>query len=151
MIRVSKKRRRKAQRGFTLLEVLVAAVIMGVAVAGLMSGLSASTRNAARLSQFDRASLFAQQKMDELLVASEIHRGQPLQGLFDPAVTGGQQIGWNAVILPFETAPGAGPGMWVLDRVQLEIWWMDGQTRRSFSLEGFRRGILQNGDPTHVP
>jgi len=145
------RQRRKIQRGFTLLEVLVAAVIMGIAVAGLMSGLAASTRNAARLSQFDRASLFARQKMDELLVASEIHRGQPLQGIFDPALTGGQQIGWNAVILPFETTPNAGPGLQVVDRVQLEIWWMDGQARRTFSLEGFRRGVLQNGDPTHVP
>lgn len=147
------KRREKQQRGFTLLEVLVAAVIMGIAVAGLMSGLSTSAHNAARLSQYDRATLLAQQKMDELLVSApaEVPRAHPIQGVFDPALTGGSQVGWDAVILPFETAPGAGPGQWVLDRVQLEIWWMDGQTRHAFSLEGFRRGILQIGDPTHVP
>ena len=47
---------------------------------------------------------------------------------------------------PFEFAPGAGPGMWVLDRIQLEIWWMDGQIRHAFTLESYRRGILQPGD-----
>ena len=141
----------RVQRGFTLLEVLVAAVIMGIAVAGLLSGLSASTRNAARLSQYDRATLLARQKMDELLVASELRRGQPMQGSFDPALTGGSPIGWDAVIQPFETAPGAGPGQWVVDRVQLQIWWMDGETKRAFSLEGFRRGVLQVGDPVNVP
>lgn len=145
------KRTRARQCGFTLLEVLVAAVIMGIAVAGLLSGLSASTRNAARLSQYDRATLLARQKMDELLVASELRRGQPMQGSFNPALTGGSPIGWDAVIQPFETAPGAGPGQWVVDRVQLQIWWMDGETKRAFSLEGFRRGVLQVGDPVNVP
>lgn len=140
-----------SQRGFTLLEVLVASLIMGIAVAGLLQGLSASTRNAARLSAYDRATLLAREKMDELLVASEIHRGQPLEGVFDPALTGGASSGWRAVVQPFETAPGAGPGQWVVDRIQLEIWWMDGQTRRAFSLEAFRRGVLQNGDPAHAP
>ena len=39
----------KGKRGFTLLEMIVATTIMGIAVAGLMSGISSSTRNAARL------------------------------------------------------------------------------------------------------
>lgn len=142
---------KSSQRGFTLLEVLVAAMIMGIAVAGLLNGLATSTRNAARLSQYDRATLLARQKMDELLVATELPRGQTVAGVFDPAVTGGQTISWNAVVQPFETAPGAGPGSWVLDRIQLQLSWMDGETKRGFALEGFRRGILQKGDPTHVP
>jgi general secretion pathway protein I len=152
-MRVSRSRAK--QRGFTLLEVLVAAVIMGIAVAGLMGGLSTSTRNAARLSQYDRATLLARQKMDELLVTSELPRGQKLQGSFDPALAGGQPIaqaiGWTAIVLPFETLPGAGPGQWVVDRIQLQIAWMDGETRHEFSLEGFRRGVLQPGDPISVP
>jgi general secretion pathway protein I len=139
------------QKGFTLLEVLVAALIMGIAVAGLLQGLSTSTRNAARLSQYDRATLLARQKMDELLVSSEIRRGQPLEGVFEPALTGGSSVGWRAVVQPFEIAPGTGTGQWVVDRIQLEIWWMDGATRHAFSLEAFRRGVLQAGDPTSVP
>jgi general secretion pathway protein I len=129
-----------SQGGFTLLEVLVATLIMGIAVAGVMSGLSASVRNASRLTQYDRATLLARQKMNELLVDTTIRRGVPVQGAVNPT------LGWSAVIQPFEASPGTGPGLWILDRVQLQVWWMDGATRHEFSLEGFRRGIMQNGD-----
>ena len=136
----------RREAGFTLIEVLVAAAVMGIAVAGILGGLSTASRNAARLTQMDRAALLARQKMDEILVDPAIPRKRPFQGMFDPNVAGGTTAGWNAVVLPFEAAPGAGPGQWVLDRVQVEIWWMDGPTRRSFSMEGFRRGILRPGD-----
>ncbi len=136
----------KRQRGFTLLEVMVATVIMGIAVSGVLSGLASAARNASRLTQYDRATLLARQKMDELLVDHGIRRGVPLEGVWDPAVAGGASAGWRELVEPFEMTPGAAPGNWVLDRVQLEVWWMDGAARRGFTLEGFRRGILQNGD-----
>jgi len=136
----------KHQRGFTLLEVLVATLIMGIAVAGLMSGLASSTRNAARLTEYDRATLLAKSKMDELLVDHNVPRKSAIEGVFDPAQCGGIAAGWSAMITPLEQAPGGGIGRWVVDRVQLEIWWMSGSPtapiRRSFTLEGFRRSIL---------
>ena len=48
---------------------MVATVIMAIAVTGLMSAISTSLRNAARLTDYDRAALFGRQKMDELLIA----------------------------------------------------------------------------------
>jgi general secretion pathway protein I len=136
---------RRAQGGFTLLEVLVATAIMGIAVAGVLNGLATSARNAARLTAYDRATLLAKSKMDELIANQKIPRKIPVEGTFDPAMAGAA-AGWRAVVTPFETAPGAGPGMWVLDRIQLEIWWMDGPIRHAFSLEAYRRGLLQPGD-----
>jgi general secretion pathway protein I len=133
-------------RGFTLLEVLVATAIMGIALAGLLNTISGSARNAARLGQYDRAVLLAKSKMDELLAEPKLARKVPMTGVFDPAKTGGVPCSWRAVVQPFETVPGAGPGYWVVDRVELEIDWMDGPTKHSFALEGFRRGILQPGD-----
>lgn len=132
---------RPSEKGFTLLEVLVATLVMGIAITGLLSGLSAASRNAARLTDYDRATLLAKAKMDELLVDHKIPRKIPISGAFDPALCGGVTAGWNAVVTPFETAPGGGAGRWVLDRIQLEIWWMNGSTRRAFSLEGYRRSI----------
>jgi general secretion pathway protein I len=131
------------QRGFTLLEVLVASAIMGIAVAGVLSGLASASRNTSRLTQYDRAVLLARQKMNELLVDRAAPRNVPLMGNWDPPIA---NAGWNARVEPFEAAPGSGPGQWVIDRVELEIWWMDGATRRAFTLEGFRRGLIQPGD-----
>jgi type II secretion system protein I len=131
------------RNGFTLLEVLVATMIMGVAVAGLLNTISAAAHNASRLTQYDRAVLLAKSKMDELLAEPKLPRNAPMMGEFDPVRTGGVPCSWQATVAPIDTLPGAGPGSWVVDRIQLEIDWMDGQVKHSFSLEGFRRGVLE--------
>jgi general secretion pathway protein I len=137
---------KKTERGFTLLEVLVATLIMGIAVSGILSGLAGAARNAARLSEYDRATILAKGKMDELLINRALPRNQTLEGAFDPSLTAGVQAGWRARVAPFEAAPGTGPGSPGIDRVELEVWWMSGETRRSFNLEGFRRNLLRMGD-----
>jgi general secretion pathway protein I len=129
-------------RGFTLLEMLVATLIMGIAVVGLLANLSTSLRSAARLTGYDRAALLARQKMDELLLDQRVPKLTLMEGSFDPAVTGAVEGGWRAQITPFDMPPGAGPGTEILERVELEIWWMSGDKRRTFVLEGFRRGRL---------
>ncbi len=129
-------------RGFTLLEMLVATTIMGIAVVGLLSNISTSLRNAARLTDYDRAALLARQKMDELLLAPRLPKFAAFGGEFDAALTGGVACGWRARLTPFEMPPRAGPGTAVLERVELQIWWGPEEKRRTLSLEGFRRGVL---------
>jgi general secretion pathway protein I len=128
----------RATAGFTLLEVLVATLIMGIAVAGALSGISTAARNASRLTQYDRATILARQKMDEMLADSTVLGGD---GFFDPALTGGANIGWHAALTPLEGGPGPG----IVERIELEIWWMDGATRRVFALEAYRRARLRPG------
>src|SRR5581483_6904785 len=94
------------QAGFTLLEVLVATLIMGIAVAGILSGMAGASRNAARLTDYDRTTLLAKQKMDELLLDREAPRNQEIAAEFNPALTGGVVSGWRARVTPFEAAPG---------------------------------------------
>jgi general secretion pathway protein I len=136
----------RSQRGFTLLEVLVATVIMAIAVTGLLANLSTSLRNGSRLTDYDGAAQAARAKMDELLVNEKAPRFQTLTGPLDGAVTGWDRAGWRAEIRPWEMLPGSGVGSPVLDHIDLEIWWMNGETRRSFRLEGFRRGTLRPED-----
>jgi len=137
----------KNQRsGFTLLEVLVATVVMAIAVAGLMGAISTSLRNAARLTDHDRAVMLAHQKMDELLVATGLQKGVPFQGTWGPEVTGGSDMGWIALLKPFEIPHNPVPGQPFVERVEVEIWWMSGPLRRSFRLEGYHRAILTKAD-----
>ena len=141
------KSARSNQRGFTLLEVLVATVVMAIAVAGLMSAISSSLRNAARLTDHDRAALLGRQKMDELLVATGLEKGVPFQGTWGPEVTGGLNMGWTARLTPFEVLRSSrGVGAPFIERIELEIWWMNGEQRRSFRLEGFHRVVATRAD-----
>lgn len=134
------------QRGFTLLEVLVATVVMAIAITGLLSALSSSLRNAARLTDYDRAALLGRQKMDELLLSNGLPKLVPIEGIWEPEVAGDIRIGWRARFSPFEMVPHPAPGMPYTERVELEIWWMPGQKTRTLSLEGFRRSILTRED-----
>jgi general secretion pathway protein I len=136
------------QRGFTLLEVLVATFIMAVAVVALLTNLTTSVRNAARLTDHDRAALLAKHKMDELLLVPRLPQGQMIEGQFDPSQSSGLAAGWQARASIFEFPPGAGPGTEVLERVELTVMFRNnGGQPRSFLLEGFRRRYLLPDEP----
>ncbi|HEX4134244.1 MAG TPA: prepilin-type N-terminal cleavage/methylation domain-containing protein [Bryobacteraceae bacterium] len=128
------------RRGFTLLEVLVATVIMGIAVAGLIAGLSQSVKNASRLTDYDRAAMLARTKMNDLLLDVNLPFDGSVDGLFDSGQTGGVPTGWRASLRPFDVPPRAGPGTIILQRIALELWWQPASgTRRSIQLESYRR------------
>ncbi len=122
--------------GFTLLEMIVATAVMSIAVVGLLSLLSATLSNAARVQQYDRAAMLARTKMNELLLLSPLPLGQPMGGQWDAT------SGWTARAEVFERRPDAAPGMLQLVRLHLEVWWMADQRRKSVTLDGFRREII---------
>jgi len=111
------------QAGFSLLEVLVATVIMGIAVTALIVGLSQSVKNASRLSEYDHAAMMARTKMNELLLDANLPFDGAVEGTFDPK----------------SGRPGAFPGAMILQQVALEIWWQPATgTRRTMQLSGYR-------------
>jgi type II secretory pathway pseudopilin PulG len=125
---------------------VVATTIMGIAVAGLMAGLSGAVRNAARLRDYDRAVQLAQLRMNEMLLDDRLPRNVDLQGTFDASLNGGVESGWRARLGAFEMPPAPTPGQLSLDRIALEIWWVHGSQRHTFNLEGYRRHILRPED-----
>ena len=126
--------------GFTLLEVMVATVIMGIAVAGLIAGLSQSVKNASRLTDYDRAVMLAHTKMNDLLLDVNLPLDGSLDGQFDRDQSGGVPSGWRASLKPFDLPPRAGPGTVILQQIALELWWQPATgTRRTIQLESYRR------------
>jgi general secretion pathway protein I len=124
----------RSSRGFTLLEMIVATTIMGIAVVGLLSGISGATRNAVRLREYDRAVQLAR------LLDQRLPRNTLLTGAFDA------DSGWQARVTPFEMPPVMSPGQMALDRIELQVWWNSGSQKRTFTLDAFRPRILKPDD-----
>ncbi len=130
---------KSARGGFTLLEVLVATVIMGIAVTALVAGLSQSVKNADRLKAWDRASMLARAQMDELLLDPELPFDGSVEGTFPADQSGGIPSGWKASLRPFDLPPNAGPGAVILQEVALDVWWEpESGGRRELHLASYR-------------
>jgi hypothetical protein len=125
---------------------VVATLIMAVAVVGLLTGISGATRNAARLREYDRAVQLARLRMNDLLMDYLMPRNTLVSGTFDPALTGGIESGWRARLENFEMPPVPAPGQLALDRMELEIWWANGNEHRTFTLDAFRTRVLRPED-----
>jgi prepilin-type N-terminal cleavage/methylation domain-containing protein len=136
----------RSTRGVTLLEMIVAATILAIAVVGLMAGLSGTTRNAARLQDYDRAVQLGRTRMNEVLLDQRMPRNTFVDGPFDPAITGGLEAGWKARISPFSMPPHAAAGDIGLDRVELQVWWRNGKNVRTYTLDAYRPRLLLADD-----
>lgn len=138
----------RSSRGFTLLEMIVATVILAVAVVGVMAGISGALRNASRLTSYDRAVQLARERMNEILVDDRLPRNSVIEGPFDPQQAGGLDAGWRARITLFEKPQTQIVGETAIDRIELEVWWISGAQRRTFSVEGYRPHALRAEDMT---
>jgi hypothetical protein len=125
---------------------LVASTIMAIAIVGLLSGIAGATRNAARLRDYDRAVQLARLRMNQLLVDAPVATGQVLSGTFDSSITGGLEAGWQARLTRVEMPASPAVGQPSLERIELQIWWMSGRERRTFTLDAHRNHVLQQGD-----
>ena len=85
----------KGNRGFTLLELLLAFLVFALSFATVLQILSGSMRNTVRARQFTEAALTAQSVMDQLGLEIPIQAGFATEG-----ESGGYQ--WQLEIVPYE-------------------------------------------------
>jgi len=131
--------------GFTLLEAMVASLIMAIAISALLVNLHTSLRNVERLSSNDRASVFAQHKMDELLSDPTLGVLAHVSGPYLPDAAADPlqlQSGWSARVRPFEYPPNLSSAVSLLEEIHLEVWFPRGGERKTFALNGYRAATL---------
>jgi general secretion pathway protein I len=116
-----------AQRGFTLMEVLVASVVMATAFVAVVSLMSQSLRNLDRMQPHETAMLHAREKMSEQLISEQLTVGTTT-GRWDDGYR------WRVQIDP---ASGAAPQQagYGLFRIRVEVAWGEAQQARSYALE----------------
>jgi len=127
--------------GFTLLEVMVASLILAMAISALLVNLHNSLRNVERLSSYDRASVFAQHKMDELLADPHLGMLARVSGPYLPSADP-LQSGWSARVRPFEYPPNVSSAVSLLEEIHLEVWWSRGGETKRYALNGYRAATL---------
>ena len=128
--------------GFTLLEVLVATVILGTAVAALFSLLSGSLSNARRLQAPEQTLLLARSQLNELLAASEQGRAAAPALPLDERVRGrwNDQFRWEAQATRVPTPRPPMPGETVLVRIKFDAFWKseNGDGEKQLFLETYQ-------------
>ncbi len=131
-------RSRNSQRGFTLLEVLVATIILAVAVSALLSNLSVSTGNLFKTSSVDRLTFLSKRKMDELIAIQNLPRGAVMEGALEIDPDSKKPLaGFRAQILPGGAISPTAQER--LERIVLETWLDTGSgRRRTLQLESYR-------------
>jgi hypothetical protein len=125
---------------------LVASTIMAIAIVGLLSAIAGATRNAARLRDYDRVVQLARMRMNELQADIVVPRGQQLDGTFDPTLTGGIPVNWQARLTTVEMPPLHMIGQPSLERIELQVTWLSGDQKHSFTLDSYRNRLLRQGD-----
>jgi len=85
-------RRRRASAGFSLLEVVIAVVLVGVIFGAIIQAFSYSLRNISQVNVYQIALQLAQNKMNELLIDEHIIEDGVLEGSWD------DNYSWRAVM-----------------------------------------------------
>lgn len=122
----------RSRQGFSLLELLVATALLGIAIVGLLTLITGSLSNAVVVRDYDRAAMLGRAKMNELLTVSPIEIGRPIAGQYD------EGWGWEAVVTPFEALPPVGVGGHLVLRIQVIIWWRNAMGRRQVEFGSYR-------------
>ena len=111
----------RGSAGFTLLEALIAIVILALSLGALLQLYGTGLRGIATIDDNLRARLLAQSVMAEISYDRRLRPGR-LQGRLD-------QFAWTLSVAPFDDGDPAPqlPGPWTLHRLALTVTWPQGR------------------------
>ncbi len=121
---------KNSQKGISLLEILIAVSLLGVAFTAVFTGLSTALRTIDRVAQYNRAVDFALLKMNQVLLDPTLQPGFQRLGEFSSGET------WAARAELVEERPGATANQRVqLLRVAVEVRWKLSRGEQRFALQ----------------
>lgn len=106
-------------RGFSLLEVIAAVMLLAIAFAALMEVAGGSIRLSQKSSDYTQAALWARSKLDSSFVLEQIQPGAT-QGSFD------NRFRWRMQVTPWDvpnTSPAGTPYAFHMYKLNLEVIW----------------------------
>ncbi|MDM8517990.1 type II secretion system protein [Desulfobacterales bacterium HSG16] len=117
----------KGQKGFTLLEILVAIVILGICLTSIMQLFSDGLRSAAMGGDYTRAVFHARSRMEEILLSTEF-KDEEIEGTFDDGYR------WQAKIRYVEPEEGDRKSVHLF-HITVSILWGEDRNNRVFDIE----------------
>ena len=126
----------KNRKGFTLIEILVSVVLLGVGLTVILELFSGGLRSVRISEEYTRAVWYSRTKMEEMLIARDFSEGVT-EGAFDP------QYSWKAEVK--KSNPSIGQEEETsstlpidLYQVVITVTWISGVRQRSLEIESLR-------------
>ncbi|GBC97599.1 hypothetical protein HRbin17_00087 [bacterium HR17] len=131
--------------GFTLVELVVAFVILSIGIVAILELVGQSARNARLARNRTQAAMLAQQKMEELLAQPDLQPGN-LEGDFGDRYP---QFRWSAQVqaLPTDSAVTPAP----LLQVSVVVEWREGNQPQSVQLDTLQSPVALTVPPPTPP
>lgn len=137
MIQTARRIYTRGSPGFTLIEILVAMVILTLCLVVIMELFSESLKGGRVSQEYIQAVFHAREKMEEILIAPELSVGS-MEGRFPDSTL------WKVEITPFEEDESAMlAGSVRLFRVALEVKWKQGRRQRDITLKTLTMARVQ--------
>jgi len=123
--------RRPSETGFSLMEVLVGVMILGIVYATLFGLMSGSLKNVSRIEEREKMVRYGEMKLNELVIrARQGELKQVLSGRFDDKYT------WQARLEAYDTGEeSAKNALYLVARIRLSIFWSGKSRFNQYDLE----------------
>lgn len=124
----------RGQKGFSLLEVLVAFAILGVALGVLLQIFAGGMRNTALAEEYTQAALYAESILAAVGREAPLVAGEENGRIND-------KFAWRMMVTPYtESVPEDLPA--IPYRVSVEVFWKGTVNTRSVVLDTLRLGVM---------